>query len=341
MYKNSKFDEKECNTVLQSKLSKITHVHPKENEKDFSKNEPNSDILDCVRPFFIILQLIGMQQMTFKGREVVPTIWFYKLFSLMVASAILGVQSYVLYTQYTSETEESKTPAAVVTELLKVIPPSISAIICLGFSATSYQNMIIRVLNNYKIVDKQLVIQNSNIYIPMRNKIIVFVTGMLLLAILMNGFDFWVNKYRLKTIVISLVISLNEFVLLEVCILLYIVTTRLDVLNTQLNSTKYDASKLFNNEVSIINNRKDLIMMSMVDNLGNMNTKNKKNLPDEEQLDDVIRLMKVYDRLADNANIVNSCFGIPVRKYLFLPFDFCLPNIAELLFINEPFLNAK
>lgn len=312
MYKNSKLDEKECNTVLQNKLSKITHVQPKEHEKEFSKNEPNSDIFDSVRPFFFILQLLGMQQMTFKGREIIPTRWYYKLYSLMVAAAIFGAQSYVLYTQYTGETE-SKTPAAVVTELLKLIPPSISAVICLAFSATSYQNMIIRVLNNYKIVDKQLVIQNSNIYKPMRNKIIVFVTGMLLLAILMNGFDFWVNAYLVKVIVISLVISLNEFILLEVCILLYIVTTRLDVLNTQLNATKYDASKLFNNEVSIINKRKDLIMMSMVDNLGNMNAQNHKNLPDEEQLDDVIRLMKVYDRLADNANIVNSCFGIPVR----------------------------
>lgn len=305
--------QKEINAILQKQLASVTHVLPKGKEDTVSVENVEFEQIDIyytVKPFYLILSLIGMQKVTF-GYEKKIVSNRIKAYAMALALAVLCVACYIVYERFLS-TYPSMSPASVITDLLTIVPMTFSTIVSLLMAVTCNRSMILRTLNNFVIVDKQLAIQGMNIYKPLRTKISVVMFLVIVGTTLQYVYDYYFAKFDFDYAAKVFMIIVKELVILEIALLIYVDATRLDLMNGQLENTKYDnISKLFNDEVSVKSKKMESIMMKFSSQIGAVNYP--KETQDEEKIDDLIRLMRVYDRLADNANIVNSCFGIPVN----------------------------
>lgn len=329
--------QKEINSILQKQLATITNVLPKEKEDAVSVDDNSIeyeqiDIYYAVKPFYLILSLIGMQKVTFSNEKKIVS-KNIKVYATAIALAVLCVACFIIYKRFLN-TYPNMSPASVITDLLTIVPMTFSTIVSLLMAVTCNRGMILRTLNNFIIVDKQLTVQGTNIYKPLRTKILVVMFLVIVGTTLQYVYDYFFAKFDVDYGAKVFMVIVKELVILEIVLLIYVDATRLDIMNVQLENTKYDISKLFNDEVSVKSKKMESIVMKFSTKVGAINYP-KTEAQDEEKIDDLIKLMRVYDRLADNANIVNSCFGIPVNSFMYLIiyniFQYSLDNIFQLL----------
>lgn len=322
LLKKKSMETKNRNVVYQTASPVTTRVLP----FIFRNTQNNSlNVIYIFKTLQYFLRIFGLQKVSISGRKVKKTRGISATYSITLALAIFSVQSYAVYYRTVHYYNSMEFPSILV-DLLNLIPSTVTAIVSLIFSATKYQPIFIRLLHNFVSIDHHLNIPLDKVYLILRKKVTIFLTFIIVTSIVTNLYDYFMWKGDTRISMSSVLMTIKELTLLEVSIYFYLIIIRFDNLNVQLKGAKYESPNIYLSEVIKIDRKRNSVIkrMGKIYFEGNEGVRNQENLS---------RLMIIFDKLADNVNIINSCFGLTVNicfllwDVVFVIFNECCADV--------------
>lgn len=284
------------------------------------KNESanNYNINYSVKPLYFMLILFGMNKFVYKGNEIVKIGLTSKLYSLVCSASVMACGIFTTYVLLMYRGASYPKIVMVIYTLAHVTSTLTSST---GIFKSSFTNSkkIYKMMVNVAEIDKKLDIRGRSNYERLRYFIIV----LQLFYVLINVLHYVYEDYcDLDTGIgkISLILehTTNALTLLQLVDFstnLWINVTRYKILNDKLKIVLTDVQKLsdekttFDDHDSQTDNKK-IEVFSIENKMEKLNNNN-----DQDIYDRVLYIMKVFDTIADNIQILNSCYGFTVSKY--------------------------
>lgn len=297
--------------VHQTTSPTITTVISFANKEKPRKTEELKDIIYIFKPIQWVQRGLGLQKVSFNKGQVQKTAKITALYSVVLAITSITLQTFIV-AHLIKKHHKFDSAATIAVDLLNLIPVAWCAQLSLFLSGTRYQPLIIRLFNNFQLIDHHLRISLNKKYTSLRKKLFFILFLLITISVISYAYDIMIWHGDIRIFVIPVSSTIMDITLLEVMIYLYLIYTRLGDLNKQLEATKYDATQIFIAEVNKVNYRKKFTISESVEYLERKNARKVNKKLCENSYDNITRLMMIFDRLADNANIINSCFGVTV-----------------------------
>lgn len=261
-------------------------------------------------------KLFGLQKITYDGKTHKAIGGFTKLYALLIISLIITERYFLLGDMKKRESVQS---IVVVMDILSIVSTSVTTIVSVLISAFLVSPFMIRALQGFSPIDDKLGIRGNQNYIYLRRRIMLAQFVLLTIAVLQViyegyvGVEQWSSDYRYIAFhLVDLCVYVQMF---DFATVIWIVVTRFKIFNSQLAAVVNDETEL----EKISNDEMPLILNELASNKVSgfsLSTKSYIQLKynQNNKYQNLMRLMKVFDELADIANIVSSSYGPSVSK---------------------------
>lgn len=261
-------------------------------------------------------KLFGLQKITYDGETQKAVGGFAKLYALIIISLVI-TESYFLIGDL--KNREAIQAIIVVIDILSNVCVTITTIVSILISAFLVSPFMLRALQGFGPIDDKLGIKGNQNYIFLRRRIMLAQFALIVFSIChviyedYVGVEQWNAGYRAITmhlIDFSVYIQMFDF-----ATLIWIIVTRFKMFNSQLAELVNEDNsldKIFNDPMTIYPN--ELGSNKVSDFYLRPKTYSQTKINEKNKSQELMRLMKVFDELADVANIVSSCYGLSVSK---------------------------
>lgn len=263
---------------------------------------------DALKPVNYIFSFLGIQSHSYDGCEILPKTVRSKAYSIICLLFILISYIYVTIEKINMESNISIIADVVsVTDHLSYLLIICATALSMGLPVLgNTQELSIKFFKNVKYVDTLMDLPKEYNK-KMRSWIICVAISLCLIVSFTIATDI-VNWYSPQTkIYIPMFIGMvvMDFVIIQYVQYIWIVTFRMHAVISQLIC----CDKLVNSEKQCIDFSPDIIMHNMSWGINKVLCKSNYFEKFDER---ILRLMSVYDKLADNVDIINSTYGIQV-----------------------------
>lgn len=265
------------------------------------------NVIHVFESLHYLLRLFGLKKVSISGSKVRKTRRLSAIYSLTLAVVIFSGQIYAVYYRTVKYYDSMQLPSILV-DLLNLIPSTVTVLVSLIFSSTKYRIIFVRLFRNFQAIDSHLNIHVDKDYFILKKKITHFLTFIIVTSTIVNVYDYFIWKGDTRISLSTVLMTIKELTLLEASIYFYLIIIRFDDLNLQLETAKYDSPNIYFSEIIV---KTELKRDAHIRRVNKMFVEGKEGIENQENL---TRLLIIFDKLADNVNIINSCFGLAVSS---------------------------
>lgn len=274
---------------------------------EITKKPSKLNINYALQPAKYVLLFLGIEKYTFELNKVVPRTICSKIYSSVLLFSLIISFIYIMKFKVTEELVNSTLSLVFTDNIAHLLSFSatISAILCPLF----FTNISIKFINNVEYIDKLLDLP-PECYMKMRT---TFTRGILFVclfvtAFVISDFIFWYSSIIAYMTVIYFSDYVVGLVIFQYVVDIWIITFRMRALVSLLITCK----NLKLNTDFAPNN---LMFIKSWNQMIKLNSKS--NVSDDFG-DRIARGRSIYDKLADNVDIINSSYGSQVMLKIYI-----------------------
>lgn len=267
----------------------------------------NLDMHYVLTPVNYFFSAFGLQNYSYNGNTVLPKTAFSKAYSLLIASIINVIFLYLISVKIGSDAESS-TLKITFTDNISYFFGIFSVTSSLYIPVFSSSQLAVKYMNNVQYIDSLLDIPQE-CYTTWR-KLITGASLLLFVYIcLANLLDIvaWYDSQSTSNIAMYIAIYTYDFLVFQYVVYIWMITIRMRALNSLLICS----SKQLNKTNSVDFSSTNIMHIGCCNGMNELMVKSSANYSCGVK---VLILITVYDKLADNVDIMNSLFGLQVNS---------------------------
>lgn len=261
-------------------------------------------VLTPVNYFFLVF---GIQTYSYKGNKVLPKTTFSKAYSLLFSSVINIAFLYLISVKIGSDAESS-TLKITFTDNISYFFGIFSVTSSLYIPVFSSSQLALKYMNNVEYIDNLLDLPQE-CYTTWRK----LITGASLLLFayicLANLLDIvaWYDSQSMSNIAMYIAMFTFDFLVFQYVVYIWMITIRMRALNSLLLCSR----KQLNNINSVDFSSTNIMRIGSCKKMNDLMIRSSANY---EFGGKALMLITIYDKLADNIDIINSSFGLQVHS---------------------------
>lgn len=262
-------------------------------------------------------KLFGLQKVTYDGETNKPIGVFAKVYALIII-AIVITEGYFLVGDLRKR--NGVQAIIVVIDMLSNVCVTITTIVSILTSAFLVSPFMLRALQGFGPIDDKLGIKGNQNYIFLRKRIMLAQFALITFTVCHFCYEYYIGivvqwNFGHRSITLHLIDFSVYVQMFDFATVIWVVVFRFKMFNSQLVelvNEENEFDKIYSDEMTIFPNEMGFSKVS--DFFLRTKTYNKTKSDQNNKSQNLMRLMKVFDELADVANIVSSCFGLSVSK---------------------------
>lgn len=272
--------------------------------KEKSKTKIKYDLFYALKPFFPLYVLFGLSKLRSDGQKFKQINPYIKIYSFVLCFLLIVWEVIVIIDRYKSIFSDRGNEAALL-DLLSFVPPLFTASISILISASIGSEMIVKFYENVEMIDGSLSVFKMKEYKKLRIQHALL--QLFFLCFTLIGFFRYIINLTSAIILWYTVALTIDLMCIEFVVYVSTMKMKLRLVNEKL--------KEFYSQMS---NESVLISMSKISSIYrtpvSLYTNNEKlKTPKQNNNNDPItHLTNIYEKIADNAYILNSFYGLPV-----------------------------
>lgn len=261
-------------------------------------------VLAPVNYFFLVF---GLQTYSYKGNTVLPKTTLNKAYGLLLSCIINVVFLYLIIVKIENDAESS-TLKITFTDNISYFFGIFSVTSSLCIPVFSSSQLALRYMNNVEYIDNLLDLPQE-CYTTWRKSITSASLILFVYICLANVLDIvaWYDSQSTSNIAMYIAIYTFDFLVFQYVVYIWMITIRMRALNSLLLCSSKQLNKNNSVDFSCTNMMRIGCCIEMTELL-------KKSNPNFEFGVKVLMYITIYDKLADNVDILNSAFGIQVNS---------------------------
>lgn len=280
-----------------------------------NESEYNYNINYSVKPLNLMLMLFGMNKFMYKGNEIVKIGLLSKLYSLICTLFVISSGVSTTYVMLMNR-EDPYPKIVMVIYTLGYVTSTLTSSTGIFKSAFTNSKNIFKMMLNIAEIDKKLGIRERNNYKRLRFLIIVLQLFYVLINILHYLYDDYCDLEsdtgKIFLVFEHITNALTLLQLVDFSVNLWINVTRYKILNDKLKIVLADVHKMSDEITSFgdyDSQTKNIKVFNIEDKMEKLHNKSDTN---QNIYDRILYIMKIFDMIADNIQILNSCYGFTV-----------------------------
>lgn len=273
--------------------------------KEKPKTKIKYDLFYALKPFSPVYMFFGLLKLRTNGQKFKEISPYIKIYSFVLCFLLTVWQVIVIIERYKNVVGDRGNEAALL-DLLSFVPPLFTASISILISASIGSEMIVKFYENLEKIDESLSISRMDVYKKLRIKHAVLQLCFLLFTL--TGLFHDITKFWSATVLWYTVALIIDLICIEFVVYVSTMKMKLRLVNDKL--------KDFYSEMS---HESVLISMSKISSIyrTSVSLYTHSGKPKKQNNDDPItHLTNIYEKIADNAYILNSFYGLPVSTIL-------------------------